>query len=194
MDLVERLGWMLFGGVIGLFAGYLLRYLQEMKEELDEVDGIVKRKLSDRNDDGFMGNRLIADVMMVVVLIIVVLAALLSQHSSNTVKETQQEQVKTNACTKEYLTKTVRALNERTEFTIAQAQSNVALQKAQADFFSLLLRRPPETVNVREKAAQDYLETLQGFVSISEKTRLKAEQFPYPTDHELKICYTQANN
>lgn len=191
MDLYERLGWMLLGGVIGLFAGYLLRYLQELKEELDEVDGIVKRKLSDRKDDdeGFINNQTVKDVMLLVVLIIVVGAAWQSLAVSKRVTATQDEVHGLTECSQEYLTKTVRALNERTEFTEEQARANVVLQKAQADFFSLIIRKPPESEAVQSDAAQDYLQALTKFINISSKSQDKAEQFPYPTDEELVYCY-----
>jgi len=200
MGLPDRIGWMLLGCAIGFFAGYVVRYLQDLKEELDEVDGIVKKELgsraSDKEDnkqDGFVRNDLFKDVMLLVVVIVTVWAAIASAHASGVVADQQDEQQLVTDCNKEYLTKTVKALNERTSFTVAAAASNVKLQKAQADFFALLLRRPPESVSVQEKAAQDYLKALQDFVAVSEKTRVKAEQFPYPTDKQLNACYQKTN-
>lgn len=203
MGFPDRLGWMILGCAIGFFAGYVVRYLQDLKEELDEVDSIVKHELGkrasdkvpdQRKEDGFLRNDLFKDVMLLVVVIVTVWAAFASAHTSNEVKSSQQEQAATNDCTKEYLTKTVKALNERTEFTVQAAAANVALQKAQADFFALLLRKPPESVAVRTDAAQTYLKTLQDFVAVSEKARVKAGQFPYPTDERLQACYDNANN
>jgi hypothetical protein len=188
---------MILGCAIGFFAGYIVRYLQDLKEELDEVDGIVKKELGKRSSDhkpqGQDGVISAGDVLRNLALLFVVAvtawAAFSSAGASSKVAENQREQKVVTDCTKDYLTKTVKALNERTEFTVQQAAANVALQKAQADFFALLLRKPPESVAVRTDAAQTYLKTLQDFVAVSEKTRQKARQFPYPTDQQLNACY-----
>src|SRR6476620_10057801 len=135
MGLPDRIGWMLLGCAIGFFAGYVVRFLQDMKEELDEVDGIVKKQLGERAADkearhrkdelGFVRNDLFKDVMLLVVVVLTVVAAFVSATASSKVSDTQNEQVHDTDCTQEYLTKTVKALNERAEFTIAQANANL---------------------------------------------------------------------
>jgi hypothetical protein len=199
MGLPDRIGWMLLGCAVGFFAGYVVRFLQDMKEELDEVDGIVKKKLGEReadkdakprkSDPGFVRNDLFKDVSLLVVVIITVVAAFMSATASSRVKATQDEQRHDTDCTQQYLTATVKALNERAEFTIAQANANLDLQTSQAEFFGLLLRRPPETVRVREAAAQQYLDDLHQYITIVQKTKVKAELFPYPSDKALANCY-----
>jgi len=198
MGLPDRLGWMLLGCAIGFFAGYVVRYLQDLKEELDEVDGIVKKELGQRasdkeqSQDGFVRNDLFKDVALLVVVVLTVWAAFISAHASAKVQETQDYQTSSTDCTQQYLTKTVSALNERSQYTIDQTNANVKLQKAQADFFALLLRRPPESVSVQEKAAQDYLKALQNYVAVAEKSSKTAVLNPYPTDEALINCYNNA--
>lgn len=185
----ERIGWMLLGMAVGFIAGYIVRSLRELredvhhvKEELHEVDGIVKHKLGERNgDEGFMSNRYVADIAMIVVMIIVVAAALLSQKASNDVHTS-------TGCTREFLEKTIVALNERTEFAGAQAKANIELQRAQQDFFELLLRKPPETEARRSAAAQDYLANLNKFIELNTKTADKVTKNPYPTSEQLQDC------
>jgi len=170
-----------------------------MKEELDEVDGIVKKQLGERAADkearhrkdelGFVRNDLFKDVMLLVVVVLTVVAAFVSATASSKVSDTQNEQVHDTDCTQEYLTKTVKALNERAEFTIAQANANLDLQTSQAQFFGLLLKRPPESVSVREQAAQSYLTDLHQYITITQKSKVKAELFPFPSNKALSNCY-----
>ena len=195
----DRLGWFILGSLLGLFAGYLIRYLQEMKEELDEVDGIVKKELGKRaadkdgkrreSDQGFVRGDLFKDIALLVVVVITVVSAFMSSVASSKVQGTQNEQGHDTDCTQQYLTKTVKALNERAEFTISQANANLDLQTSQAEFFGLLLKRPPETVSVREAAAQQYLDDLHQYITVVQKTKVKAELFPYPSDKALANCY-----
>lgn len=198
MDLYERLGWMLFGAVIGLFAGYLLRYLQDLKEELDEVDGIVKKELGKRqtdriqNQDGGMTvGDAVRNLALFIVVAVTVAAALISQHASDKANDALNRENVRSGCNQEFLVKTVKALNERTEFSSAQATANVTLQQAQADFFSLLLRKPPEPEATRSQAAQDYLKALREFIDVNSKTAQKARSFPYPTPEALRACYNK---
>ena len=186
MDLVERAAMLILGGIIGFIAGYLVRSLREIKddvhdvkEELHEVDEIVKHKLS--GDDGFMAHRYVADVLMVVVLVIVAWSAFASQAATNTSK-------KNGDCTMQYLDRTIVALNERTTYTQEQAEANVELQKAQAEFLALLLRRPPYPEAKRTEAAQNYLQTLTDFATVSTKNVNAIAQNPYPTPEDFQSC------
>lgn len=182
----ERLGWMLFGMAVGFVAGYIVRALRELKddvheikEELDEVDDIVKYKL--HNDDGFMSNRLVADAMMIVVLVMVLISTVVSIRASRTVEANA-------SCSRDIFEKTIIALNERTEYTSAQATANVDLQQDQKEFFALLLKKPPEPEAKRSQAAQNYLSSLEKFVDLASKTAVKVDNYPYPTNEELQAC------
>jgi hypothetical protein len=189
MGAEERIGWMLLGMAVGFIAGYIVRSLRELredvhvvKEELHEVDGIVKHKLGERNgDDGFMSNRYVADIGMIVVLVIVLASCVVSWTASNDVHTS-------TSCSRKFLAKTIVALNERTEFAGAQAESNVELQRAQQQFFELLLRKPPETEARRSAAAQEYLKNLNEFIALNTKTADKVAQNPYPTNKQLQDC------
>lgn len=186
MDLADRVGMLILGGIIGFIAGYIVRSLREIKEELDEVDQIVKEKLN--KDGGFMANRFVADIMMLIALLLVLGSVVSSINASNDASESLDKQEQSTACTQQFLTKTIVALNDRTTYTANQAQSNVDLQKAQAEFLALILRRPPYSEAKRTKAAQNYLSTLQEFVEVSNKNVSTIKANPYPTPQEFQDC------
>ena len=193
MPFSERIGWLLLGMAVGFIAGYIVRALRELKddvhdvkEELHEVDEIVKHKLF--GDDGFMNNRIVADVLMVVVLAIVVWAAFASSKASRDVSAVNDKQDVSIDCTEDYLARTVEALNDRTTYTQAQAQANVELQKAQAEFLALIFRRPPYPQEKQEAAGQKYLNALTEFVEVSMKNVTTLEANPYPRPGEFQAC------
>lgn len=193
MGLDDRIGWMLLGGLVGFGFGYLIRFLQEIrdrltevKEELDEVDEIVKRNHPD--DAGFMNNRVVADVAMVIVLIIVAWSAFASQKASNNSSEASQDVAQAAECTEKYLSETITALNDRTTYVQAQAESNVQLQKAQAEFLSFILARPPNPPAERDESAQKYLSALTEFVEVSQKNVSTIKANPYPSNTAFQDC------
>ena len=172
MGFDERIGWLLVGMAVGFVAGYIVRALREIrdkldetKEELDEVDEIVKRRLSDEGASRH-------DVMMVVALVLVLFSVFASVRAANKTTETQNKLVVVSTCSQEFLSRTVKALNERTTYSTAQATKNVELQKAQANFFSFLLDKPPHPENERVDSANNYVETLNEFVHAALTDRL----------------------
>lgn len=84
MEFTDRLGWWLFGCVVGYILGRFARSLREIKEEVHEVDGIV-RKIDSEN--GFVRYPYVADAMLLLVVIVTVWAAFVSQQASNDVRE-----------------------------------------------------------------------------------------------------------
>jgi len=190
MGLDERLGWMLFGCVIGFILGYIVRYLREIKEELDEVDDIVKERRFRRraNDDGFMRVWLVRDLAVLIVVIFTVWAAFTSANASKDVRDQQDRIDSITVCTSEYLARTIRVLNIRTDAVQERADANLELQKAQAKFFGLLLKIPPIPEGDRRAAADEYLKALDHFVEVSNKTKNDGKSDPYPTNAELSAC------
>lgn len=185
----ERVGWLLLGMAVGFIMGYIVRTLRELrsdvhevKEELHEVDGIVKKKLGERgNDSGFVIPETLRNILLLVVVLVVAGSAFVSQKASNEVHNSAD-------CNYEFLIKTISALNERTEFTTQQAQANIELQKSQQAFFELLLRKPPETEARRSAAAQEYLASLNNYIDLSKLSTNKIEENPYPEAKQLQDC------
>jgi len=190
MALDERLGWMLFGCVIGFILGYIVRYLREIKEELDEVDTVVKERRFRRRstDDGFMNIRYVRDIAVLIVVVATVWASIVSSHASKDVKDQQDEIDRVTVCTSEYLARTIRVLNIRTDAVQERADANLELQKAQSKFFSLLLKIPPIPEEDRRAAADEYLAALNHFVEVSNNTKRAGVSDPYPTNAQLSRC------
>jgi len=191
----DRLLLFLFGCIIGFILGYIVRSLRAIKEELDEVDEIVKEKFPNhtRNEDGIVRHPLVMDLALLLVIVLTVWASFASQKASNDVQETQDQQTRSTLCVQQYLSKTISALNERTTYTQEQAEKNVELQKAQAKFLGLLLHKPPYSEKRRTEAVDRYVDTLTDFVEVSGKASDKVDANPYPTNEELRDCLRAAD-
>jgi hypothetical protein len=200
MSLDDRLAWLVIGCVIGFIVGYLTRMLRdtlirldEIKEELDEVDDIVKSEHPDwrsriRDERGIMSNRLSANIALFVVVVITAYAAFLSQEAVNGLHDTQDRQAAITSCTETYLEETIHTLNVRTQFTLSASSANVDLQKAQAQMVAVLLHRPPFTQARRTHAFRLYFRALQQYVLRGSASKATANKNPYPTDTELNAC------
>jgi ABC-type multidrug transport system fused ATPase/permease subunit len=177
MDLSDRLLYLVIGCAIGFTIGYIVRGLREIKEEVQELDEHVKR---DRNDAGYMRFPIVADIALLVVVCLTVYAAFASQKASNAVQDNQR-------CSEEFLADTIAALNVRTEYTASQTEANVAVQKAQADFF-LGIYEQPTNDEVELRLFSEYATALEEFVKTSEKTSNNFEENKYPTAEDFKKC------
>lgn len=190
MGLLERVIFLCIGGVIGLIVGYIVGRLHEIEKRLDEV-----LKLEHKRDEGGFAKPSFLNVAVALVVALTAWAAFASQKAANDSDDSQKKSDNTQSqvvalalCNQEFLSKTITALNQRTEFSSSQAAANVDLQKSQAAFFSLLLGKPPATEAVRVKAAESYLDDLTNFVQISEKQKGAIVNNPYPTNEELSSC------
>ncbi len=202
MGLDDRLWYLLLGMAIGFVLGYFTRSLDrlkdevaDIKEELDEVDEIVKEErdiLRHQNEDGFVKPTGVMGLALFVVIAVTVGAAFLSQKASNDAQHAREDLAKVTACNTALLSKLTVALNERTTYTGAQANANVELQKAQSKFFDLLLHRPPYSERKRYHAAQNYQGSQHLFLDLTKKTANKIENNPIPTKEELQACLVVA--
>lgn len=183
MELDERIGWLLLGMAVGFVLGYIVRSLRDIKEELDEVDELVRRQ----NESGFARNPVILDVVLLIVVALTVWAAFASQALSNQVQQTQRNQTQSVVCNKQYLRKTIVALNQRTSYVQHQTLANIKLQTAQRDFF-LIIFEHPRNDKIEIKAFKEYLDSLKSFVRISHKVSGRASFVPYPTATDLSNC------
>jgi hypothetical protein len=191
MGLDERVFYLIVGGVIGFALGWLAHAIRNIEEKVIEVDEIVKK---DHDEGGFLNGK-ITEIALLAVVLLTVFAAFSSQLTSNKVEDNQKAQAetaktlaRTTTCTQTYLGQTIKALNERTQYSTEQAQKNVQLQKSQATFLSIFLKVPPSSVQEKEAALNAYFDNLTDFVVVAGKTSQKAAANPYPTDDEFKIC------
>lgn len=201
MGLDDRLWYLLTGMAIGFVLGYFTRSLDrlkdevaEIKEELDEVDEIVKeeRNLRQHNEDGFVKPTGAMGIALFIVIAVTVGAAFLSQRASNDAQNAQDKLADVTSCNTVLLSKLTDVLNERTTYTGAQANANIELQQAQSTFFDLLLHRPPFSEHRRYLAAQHYQESQHKFLDLTKKSANKVEDNPIPSKQELERCLTVA--
>lgn len=213
VEFSDRLGWIL----LGMALGYIIRLLQDMKREVHEVDEIVTRRERKkaskqrraRDEGGFMSNRYAADIAMVLVFVMCLYATFSTGSTNNKLEEAvkdlsaQQANLKANAkadeqtqlrlaritvCTQDYLSRTIEALNQRTEFTQAQADANVKLQKAQSEFLRVVITQPPLSEAEQEAALELYVSRLQAFVEVAGKNKDSVVGSEYPTPEQLRSC------
>jgi len=188
----DRLQYLIIGMIIGFVLGYLVRLTRDIKEELDEVDEIVKKEFGnsphDRDQGGFMRVPWAANIAVLLVVVLTSYASFVSQKASNTVKATQESQSLTIYCTEKVLDEAITVLNERTVYSGAQSGANIDLQKSFAKFFNLILHQPPYSEKRRLQAALDYQESLNTFLVLTKKQRDKAENNPFPAVKELDRC------
>jgi hypothetical protein len=194
----DRLGYLFLGMIIGFVLGYLVRLTREIKEELDEVDEIVKKEFGnsphDRDQGGFMRVPWTANIAVLLVVVLTAYASFVSQKTSNTVKATQETQTLTIYCTEKVLDEAIKVLNERTVYSGAQSAANIDLQKDFSRFFNLILHQPPYSSKKRLQAALDYQESLNTFLALTTKQREKAENNPFPAVKELDRCLANGGN
>lgn len=200
MSLDERIGWILLGMAIG----YILRTLQEVKKEVQEVDETLKR---DKNEKGFMRNPIIADFAILIALGLCVFAAVSTQITNNRLeatvaqlednqkndRSTRDDLAQITVCTQDFLSKTIVALNERTEYTQNQTNSNVELQRAQYKFLQSVLVGEPSDPRETREALSLYISKLENFNVVSSKNREKTQEYAYPTKEELNECLSKDN-
>lgn len=191
----DRLTALLLSFLVGAVVGYLVRLLQDiladvkgMKEELDEVDEIVKTELVTRKDEKGYFRLSFNVIAMLLVVGLAFYASVVSQRASNDSKKAVETNAIVTYCNLDITTKALTALNERSTYTASQTSANVELQKAFAEFFNLLLHVPPFPDEEQLAAAQKYQASLNNFVKIAEKTTDKIYKNPFPTVAQLVNC------
>lgn len=187
MDLSEAFWYVGFGGIIGFILGYIVRALQEIKEELDVVEKAVGGD-RDRNEQGFVMVTKAANIALLVVVLLTVWAAFASQRASNDVEETQDTIAAITVCNQQFLEGTLAAVNERTTYSSEQAQANIDLQESQAVFVDVLQEDPPPTSIRQQRAIRVYSDALDNYLDLQQKTAENIADNPYPTPEALQQC------
>ena len=127
-------------------------------------------------------------IMSVICVVIAAGAAVVTQGSANEANDALVQNQAVTTCNQRIMSKTLIALNERSTFTKATADSNIKLQQSQADFFAILLHRPPYSENRKTQSSFDYYHDLQEFLTLAKKGKVKVEQNPFPKIKDYKAC------
>ena len=194
MGLSDRVSYFILGMVVGLILGYIIKSLHNIDEKVTEVDDMVKEQ---RDERGFMTNRLIADSLMILTLIVVVYSAVAAQLSLNTDRENRQTSRATTQCNSQILNQTVLALNERTTFSAENSQASVDLAKGQLEFLTQgVAGDPPPSASVFKAALQNYVARVDNYVEVNEKAKAKGKalRFQYPEKDALLTCIDKKVN
>ena len=211
----DRLLFLLLGVGIGFVFGYLTRLLQgvrdikkeldEVKEELNEVDSIVKENLGDhhysgthvgtdeepisrQNEKGFMTYRWGANIAVLLMVVLTAWAAFVSQKASNDVKHSQERIEQIVSCNRATTADVIESLNGRSTYSVNMAQANIDLQRAQSDFFTLLAHKPPYSEERRTRAFLAYLDSLTAFLELAEKNKGNLATNDFPTIDDFEDC------
>jgi len=201
MGIDDRLVFLLLGCAIGFVLGRLDRRLRAMKEQMDEIDECVHEcRKRIRNERGAMRMPSRNNIALFLVVAMTLYAAVMSQLASNTSNDTsdrvitlQAEQKQNLDCTTQVLFDAIRALNERTTYSGAQADANIALVQGQLNLL-LKIQDPNLTTEERQALFQIYVEQVQEFIELATKTKGQQLQFPYPTVDDLTTCLAQTSD
>ena len=203
MDFGGRLGYLIFGILIGFVLGYFAKGLRDIRTRLDETDAHVKSLEKDiHHDDGFFTSEVWNRIALLIVIGFTVWASIVSQISSNAVEknsrdtkantaavQTQSDQnQRVSDCTASFLLKTSKALNARTAFTSEQADANRDLQKAQANFLGKFIAPARPSQAELNASLVTYFKALTTYLNVSSKTNVNVDNNPYPKAKELQDC------
>jgi hypothetical protein len=196
MALIDRAIWFTAGWWVGFFIGWLVKRQRDTTSTLKEIRDTVNSILEDRrNEGGFVRNRYVLDVFLLVIVCITAYAAFRSEQTSDRLAdtqeklaETQQRLENTTACNRVYLGETIDALNQRTTYTVQQAQANLELQKEQARYLGTVLVLPQPSAAELRTSLQRYFSELGKFTRTNTRTIDEIESNPYPTPTEFSQC------
>lgn len=199
MGLDDRLAYLMIGCAIGFILGYFVRALRDIKEELHEVDEIVKKQ--ERGEAGFMRFPMVANAALILVLGLSLWASFTTQKVNNELADTQDSLVQAQAqiervtfCNQRYFVETIVALNYRTEYSGENAEANIALQRAQAVLLRALLVEPPPAESVARQALREYFDQgVSNFIKVNERAARRYKAQPYPTEDEFVACLENRN-
>lgn len=192
MGFDDRLFYTLLGSLIGFVLGYVVRTLQDIRDELSSLDENVKKTTElDRANDGFLRYPVFANVALFLVLALTAFAAFASQRANNEVEATQERIERVTKCNHQILTETIEALNERTTYARRASDANVSLQRAQADTLRVLLAKPPRPSSEREAASRAYFDALTLFLTSSKSASVTSSSTDYPKAKDLEECLVE---
>lgn len=188
MGLDQRISWL----VVGCALGYIIRMLQEIKTEVHEVDELLTRE---KDDGGFTRLPLVLDAMILILFALTIWSVFRVEGSversadadaANLAQNDRIEQIA--SCNLEFTETTIKALNERTEYTVDQAAANVDVLESQLAYLRLVLVLPPVSPAQQRASLEEYVANLDAYVAVTGKARVKADIYAYPTNKELSDC------
>lgn len=143
-------------------------------------------------------------VALAVVVCATIVSSVVAVQSSNASQEavnalraqddrqaTQDEFLRAQtSCTRRVVFGTVRALNDRTAFTVPNAQQTIRVREAQAKFLRVIVNEDIQQ-DTRE-ALREYLQVVEDAITQTEKVTEKLKETPYPKLRSYTRCLNDA--
>lgn len=195
MGLDQRLAYLLLGCFIGFILGYIARSLRDIEEKVTDIDNLMHK-----GDEGMVSipkfrKPNLKDFLLFFVVALVAFSSFQSQKVSNEVKVNSDHNRITDIqvqkivyCNQVFLQKTIGTLNERTTYTVSQAQANIDLQKRFSELLGVLTFKPPKSEIDRSNALDLYFLKLKTFIQVNQKAINKTVTNPFPTVTEFTDC------
>ena len=174
MDFDERLGWLVLGGLIGFTLGYVVRYLQEIKEELDVVEKAVTHS---KNEDGFARKPLILDIVLLAVVAMTVWASFQTAMVNNRLEHTIE-------CITRYNTYQGKAVAHRDHAIEAGTDSEIKLWTQYGELYAQAKKDPSKIPQAQEKLNEAIAAHRDSLVELQERR----DEFPYAPPNVLENC------
>lgn len=201
MGIDDRLVLFALGCVLGFILGRFDLRLRDIKDQMNEIDECVHEcRKRIRDERGTMKISAIRHGALLVVVALCFVSTYLSGSAANKSNDTSQrviqlqsEQKQNVDCTTQVLFDAIRALNERTTYSGAQADANIALVQGQLDL--LLRSQDPNLTDAEgQELFQTYVAKVQEFIELANKTKGQQLEFPYPTVEDLTRCLADKPN
>lgn len=174
MEFSERLVYLLVGGLFGFILGYIVRYLQVIKEELDEVD----QKVTDiRDEGGFMRKPLIADIVVLFLVVISAGAAIQTARINETLRDTVE-------CIVDYNNHQALAVASRDKAVEDGAQSEIDLWRKYAELYALAKKDPTAIPRAQEQLNRAINSHRRALENLQERR----DDFPYANPDFIRNC------
>lgn len=178
MEFDDRVKWLLLGCLIGFVLGYIVRSLKDIKEELHEVDDVLKGACGIPNDE--QGSIRIPRMQEIGLFIVV----LLTVYSSFQAGYTNMRLNKTVNCITKYNTYQGKAMTGRDTAIKQGTDSEIHLWTQYGRLYALATKNPLKIPEAQEKLNQAVAAHRDALID-TQATRVR---FPYAGPDVLKNC------
>ena len=174
MEFSERLLYLLLGGFIGFILGYIVRYLQVIKEELDEVDQQVK---DIRGEGGFMRKPVIADIVVLLLVVISAGAAFQTARVNSRLTDTVE-------CIVDYNNHQSLAVASRDRAHEDETAAEIRLWTKYAELYALAKSDPSKIPAAQEQLNKAIAAHRTALVKLQDRR----DDFPYANPDFIRNC------
>lgn len=159
LEILERGIYIALGGVLGFILRGITDSLKAIKEELDDVDNVIKH----RDESGFIREQTVFRIALALAVGLCVYAAIATAISNDKIEEQQDELTRIAYCNQQYLA-------------------------AQAEFLEFYLDVPPPTDEEKREEIQNYLNILEAFIEATEVDPDSDAVYHLPKNLTLEAC------